>query len=89
MGWNYRAIKSLVLVDDDTVEPRFAIHEVHYKEDNDDHPVMMTPPVTPTTDDIRWVVDQLVRAVNKPALEIEGADPGLAARLLKVEEPRR
>jgi hypothetical protein len=69
--WNYRVIKTLERAGDE-VEPRYAIHEVQYLEDNDDHPVSMTPPIINATEDIRWLVNELVRALNKPVLEIVG-----------------
>jgi hypothetical protein len=50
----------------DEVEPRYVIHEVYYREDNDDHPVGMTPPIIDAYEDIRWIVGQIVRALGKP-----------------------
>jgi hypothetical protein len=39
---------------------------------NDDHPLMMTPPVIPPTEDVRWTVRAIAKALDKSALEIVG-----------------
>jgi hypothetical protein len=56
----------------DDVEPRYAIHEVQYRGDNDDHPVSMSPPIIDATDDIRWTIGAIAKALDKPVLEIMG-----------------
>jgi hypothetical protein len=56
----------------DDVEPRYAIHEVHYRENNDDHPVSITPRMIDATEDIRWTVSAIAKVLNKPMLEIVG-----------------
>jgi hypothetical protein len=71
MCWNYRVIKTLERCGDEVV-PCYAIHEVQYLGDNDDHPVSMSPPIIDTTEDIRFTIWAIARALDKPVLEIVG-----------------
>jgi hypothetical protein len=45
---------------------------VHYRENNDDHPLSITPPIIDATEDIRWTVSAIAKALDKPVLEIVG-----------------
>jgi hypothetical protein len=36
------------------------------------HPLGMTPPIIDATDDIRWTIGAIAKALDKPVLEIVG-----------------
>lgn len=72
MSWNYRVIKS-VGADGDY----YAIHEVYYEDDTDDHPRSWSAePVTVGSSDhagLKWILAAMLVGVQKSVLSVEGS----------------
>lgn len=91
MGWNHRVMRHLPDPARGEWEAWYAIHEVFYRSDDvDDQAVdssetgYTVDPIAPRADDVdelRWVLEQMLAALDKPVLEYRDgtdAEPGAA-----------
>lgn len=85
VGWNYRVMRHQPDPARGEAEEWFAIHEVYYRSDDvDDRTVdssetrYTVDAITPranNVDELRWLLEQMLAALDKPILEFrEGPD---------------
>ena len=79
MGWNYRVMRHKDVDSDGKVHETFAIHEVYYKDDLVQDVLVHSgdvgyteKPVAPVAEDLdglRVVLTEMLKALDKPALD--------------------
>lgn len=75
MTWNHRVLHSTKTHKEGTVEDIYAIHEVYSSDANPEMiggPTMdPVAPVADTLDGLRWTLDKMREACEKPVLEMD------------------
>jgi hypothetical protein len=79
MGWNYRVMRHVDLDSEGTAHETLSIHEVYYKDDLVPDVLVQSGdvgytenPVAPVAEDLeglRVVLTQMLKALDKPALD--------------------
>jgi hypothetical protein len=95
MGWNYRVLRQeRPLPGMDYVEVFYAVHEVYYREANDNHPHSWTKgavsPKGETREELQDDLNRWLKAFSKPMLIIrtELNEDGIPVeRILEATEP--
>lgn len=74
MGWNHRLMRHRDKLPNGDIDEVLVFHEVYYKDGTDEVDGWTENGITivgETVDDIRWNLDKMIEALNKPILDYE------------------
>ena len=89
LGWNYRVMRHTSDPKDGSEgEESYAIHEIYYRCDDVDDLTVTSSEVEYTmepvsavagnADDLRWQLEEMLKALDKPILEYSGEEPEMS-----------